>query len=92
MPAYENNLVVEVARGVKAFMNLRVGVTRGPVPGAGVSARKQPGDQNESQLQRQIENQRQQSEKVRTQGTPKEGTSSPKERSSEIQEASRTRA
>jgi Methyltransferase domain len=32
VPALRNRLVVEIARGVKAFLNLDVGITRGQVP------------------------------------------------------------
>lgn len=32
MPAYRNHTVFEVARGVKAFLNLGLGITRGEVP------------------------------------------------------------
>jgi LPS sulfotransferase NodH len=32
MPAYRNHTVVEIARGIKAFLTLAVGVTRGEVP------------------------------------------------------------
>lgn len=32
MPVFKNRLVLEVARGVKAFLTLEAGLTRGPVP------------------------------------------------------------
>lgn len=32
MPAYKNRIVLEIARGVKAFFNVEVGITRGIVP------------------------------------------------------------
>ena len=32
MPQYRNRTVLEISRGIKAFLNLRVGLTRGPVP------------------------------------------------------------
>ena len=31
-PAYRNHTVLEIARGVKAFLSLAVGITRGEVP------------------------------------------------------------
>lgn len=34
MPIYDSRIVLEVARGVKAFLSLRVGITRGGAPGA----------------------------------------------------------
>lgn len=64
MPLYESNLVVGVARGIKAFLNLRVGVTRGPVPGFDPPEKKQQAQGN-LQMQRQIKNQRQQLERVK---------------------------
>lgn len=32
MPQYKNRTVFEISRGIKAFLNLRVGLTRGPIP------------------------------------------------------------
>jgi hypothetical protein len=35
LPVLKNRVVFEVARGIKAFLNLEVGLTRGETPGAG---------------------------------------------------------
>lgn len=42
MAHYENSLVVEVAKGIKAFLTLRAGVTRGEVPDFDSPAGQQP--------------------------------------------------
>lgn len=60
MPLYENSVVVEVGRGIKAFLALKAGVTRGPVPGFDA-----PAKQGNPQLQRQLKNRRQQLERVK---------------------------
>ncbi|MBA3426184.1 MAG: sulfotransferase [Rubrobacter sp.] len=35
MPVYRQNILLEVARGIKAFLNFEAGLTRGPTPGEG---------------------------------------------------------
>ncbi|MGI8911743.1 MAG: hypothetical protein ACR2JR_14500, partial [Rubrobacteraceae bacterium] len=35
MPVLKNRVAFEVARGIKAFLNLEVGLTRGEAPGVG---------------------------------------------------------
>lgn len=35
MPSFRNGLVLGLARGVRGFLNLEVGLTRGMVPSAG---------------------------------------------------------
>lgn len=64
MPLYENNLVVEVARGIKAFVALKAGVTRGPVPGLDSAVKQQPNGAN-PQMRQQVKNQRQQLERTK---------------------------
>lgn len=51
MPAFNNRTVVEIARGVKAFLNLEAGVTRGRVPSSADSSGK---DDRISRLQRRL--------------------------------------
>lgn len=63
MPLYENSVVVEVAREIKAFLSWRVGVTRGPVPGLDAPAKQQ--GQDNLQAQQQVKNLRQQLERAR---------------------------
>ena len=67
MPLYENNLIVEVAHGIKAFVDLRVGITRGLVPEPDTPIKEQQFEEARIRLQHQIKSERQQSEKVRTQ-------------------------
>lgn len=67
MPLYENNLVIEIARGIKAFLNLRVGITRGSVQGLDAPVQPQQPDQANPQMQRQIKRQRQQIEQNKKQ-------------------------
>lgn len=45
MPLFKNRSVFEIARGIKAFLNLEAGITRGEVPqsGPGPDARELPG-------------------------------------------------
>ncbi|MBA3387942.1 MAG: hypothetical protein H0U02_01095, partial [Rubrobacter sp.] len=40
MPVYRQNVILEVARGIKAFLNFEAGVTRGQVPEDGEQSRK----------------------------------------------------
>jgi hypothetical protein len=35
VPVYRSRAILEVARGIKAFLNLETGLTRGEVPGFG---------------------------------------------------------
>ena len=42
MPVFDSSTVVGLARGVKAFLNLQVGLTRGPVPTAADRAARPP--------------------------------------------------
>ena len=40
MPVYRQNVILEVARGIKAFLNFEAGLTRGQVPEDGEQSRK----------------------------------------------------
>lgn len=66
MPLYENSLVVEAIRGIKAFLVLKAGVTRGRVPGFDAPEERQ-GNQVNPQMRRQIKSQRQQIERGKKQ-------------------------
>lgn len=50
MPVFDSNTVVELARGVKAFLNLQVGLTRGPVPTAGRLPQRTPPGSREREI------------------------------------------
>ena len=61
MPVYRQNVLFEVARGIKAFLNFEAGVTRGPAPGEGngltlEATRKRLEDKNRqiSQLEEKV--------------------------------------
>jgi hypothetical protein len=58
MPTYRNHTVLEIARGVKAFLSLAVGVTRGEVPDPDALQRRlQVQAQELARAQRHIEKQ-----------------------------------
>ncbi len=50
MPVYRQNVILEVAKGIRAFLNFEAGLTRGPAPGDGLQsleeARKRLEDRN----------------------------------------------
>lgn len=61
MPAYRNHTVLEIARGVKAFLTLAVGVTRSEVPDPdALQSRLQVQTQKLARAQRHVEKQRRQ--------------------------------
>ena len=47
MPAFRSRSVVEIARGVKAFLELHAGLMRGDVPGSHEDAGAQRGEARE---------------------------------------------
>lgn len=53
MPAYKSHTVISVARGLKAFLTLGAGVTRGEVPDTGAPASKEQ-RQRIQQLEKQL--------------------------------------
>lgn len=64
MPVYENQIVLELARGVKAFFGLRVGLARGEVPGTETQRGQDP---KLRQAWNRVESQKQLIEKQRRQ-------------------------
>ncbi len=62
MPIFRNASALEIARGIKAFLNLEAGFTRGKVPEPGGSERLRVQTQKLNQTQRQLEQRRRQLE------------------------------
>jgi len=62
MPSFKSISAFEIARGVKAFLNLEAGLTRGKVPEPGDSERLRVQTQKLNQTQRQLEQRRRQLE------------------------------
>ena len=66
MPAYRNHTVLEIARGVRAFFTLAVGVTRGEVPDPdALQSRLQAQTQKLARAQRHIEKQNRRIQRLR---------------------------
>ncbi len=63
MPVFRNISALEVAKGVKAFLNFEIGLTRGRLPKLGDSEQLQVQTQKLEQAQRQLEQTRQRLEK-----------------------------
>lgn len=59
MAVFENRLIFELSRGVKVFLNLEVGVTRGDVPPLNAPGRQYRGGQGSPQTRGQIKGRQQ---------------------------------
>jgi hypothetical protein len=85
MPIFRSISAFEVARGIKAFLNLEAGLTRGKVPEPGGSEQLRIQTQKLNQTQRQLEQRRRQLENKDNKiarlekqlGTPKNGGINP---------------